>query len=66
MFPSISLLSELVELPSDPVEVVESLPVMLGLVTCLKYICYTDQYQFKKKHTATKCVLYTLLFSKSP
>jgi hypothetical protein len=41
MSPSMSLLSELLELPSDAVDVVESLPLMLGLVTCLKYICYT-------------------------
>jgi hypothetical protein len=61
MSPSMSLLSELQELPSDPVDVVESLPLMLGLVTCLKYICYTDQYQYKKTYHNKMCIVHTFI-----
>ena len=61
MSPSMSLLSELLELPSDAVDVVESLPLMLGLVTCLKYICYTDQYQYKKTYHNKMCIVHTFI-----
>jgi hypothetical protein len=61
MSPSMSLLPELLELPSDPVDIVESLPLMLGLVTCLKYICYTDQYQYKKTYHNKMCIVHTFI-----